>query len=114
MAYAENHLEHECFPQTLLFVEGTRGSISFADYWVALTAENGTLARRYPPTMFSWCDPQYAVVQSSIVACHTTPGPRPARQPQSGNHGRRQPAHDAAGVQELRVGRAANEVVTLA
>ncbi len=36
-----------------------------------LTAENGTLAHRYPPTMFSWCDPQYAVVQSSIVDCHT-------------------------------------------
>jgi len=71
MAYAENPLEHECFPQTLLFIEGTRGSIELApDYWVRLTAANGTLARRYPPTMYPWCDPQYALVQSSIVDCH--------------------------------------------
>jgi predicted dehydrogenase len=71
MAYAENPLEHDCFPQTLLFIEGTRGSIEItSDYWVRLTAENGTFARRYPPTMYAWCDPQYAVVQSSIVACH--------------------------------------------
>ena len=49
MAYAENHLEHECFPQTLLFIEGTRGSMELApDYWVRLTAENGTLAPPLP------------------------------------------------------------------
>jgi predicted dehydrogenase len=71
LAYAENHLARECFPQTLLFVEGTLGSLELApDYWIHVTTAAGTDSRRYPPVMYPWLDPAYAVVQSSIVDCH--------------------------------------------
>jgi predicted dehydrogenase len=71
LAYAENHLARECFPQTLLFIEGTQGSLDLApDYWIHITTAQGTDSRQYPPTMYPWLDPAYAVVQSSIVDCH--------------------------------------------
>ncbi len=71
LAYAENHLERECFPQTLLFVEGTAGSLELApDYWIRVTTAAGTHSRRVPPPPYPWLDPAYAVVQASIVDCH--------------------------------------------
>jgi predicted dehydrogenase len=71
MAYAGTPLERECFPQTLVFVEGDRGSLEVApDCWVRLTTTDGTTARRVPPPKFAWANPDYAVVQASIVACH--------------------------------------------
>ena len=70
MAYAGNRLERECFPQTLLFVEGTRGSAEVAPgYWLRVTTEEGTLARRCPPPRYPWADPAYDVVHASIVPC---------------------------------------------
>jgi predicted dehydrogenase len=70
MAYAENHLERECFPQTLIFVEGDRGSVEVTpDYWVRVTTEAGTLARRCPPPRYGWADPGHDVVHASIVPC---------------------------------------------
>jgi predicted dehydrogenase len=71
MAYAENFLERECFPQTLIFVEGSRGSVEIApDYWIRVTTAEGTRSSRHPPPIYPWLDPAYAVVQSSIVDCH--------------------------------------------
>ncbi|MDX2140170.1 MAG: Gfo/Idh/MocA family oxidoreductase [Chloroflexota bacterium] len=70
MAYAENYLEREIFPQTLIFVEGSKGSLELAsDFWIRETTADGTLARRYPPPRYPWADPAYDVVHSSIVAC---------------------------------------------
>jgi predicted dehydrogenase len=71
MAYAENALERDVFPQTLVFIEGERGSLELApDFQVRVTTKNGTEVHRFPPKVYSWCDPAYAVVQSSIVDCH--------------------------------------------
>jgi D-apiose dehydrogenase len=71
MAYAENPLERECFPETLLFIEGDRGSLELAPgFQIRLTTAKGTELHRFPPRMYDWCDPAYAVVQSSIVDCH--------------------------------------------
>jgi predicted dehydrogenase len=71
MAYAENPLERECFPETLLFIEGDRGSLELAPgFQIRLTTAKGTELRRFPPRVYDWCDPAYAVVQSSIVDCH--------------------------------------------
>jgi predicted dehydrogenase len=71
MAYAENPLERECFPETLLFIEGDRGSLELAPgLQIRLTTARGLELRRFPPRVFHWCDPAYAVVQSSIVDCH--------------------------------------------
>ena len=70
MAYAGNPLERECFPQTLAFVEADKGSLELtADYWIKVTTADGTFANRYPPPNYSWADPAYQVVHSSIVAC---------------------------------------------
>jgi predicted dehydrogenase len=71
MAYAENYVEREHFPQTLMFVEGERGSVELApDYWVRVTTTEGTHARRYPPPRYTWADPAYDVVHASIVPCN--------------------------------------------
>jgi len=71
MAYAENPLEREIFPQTLLFIEADKGSLEVGpDYWLRLTTSVGTSASRCGPTHYPWVDPAYAVVQSSIVNCH--------------------------------------------
>lgn len=70
-AYAENHLERECFPQTLVFIEGEKGSVELApDYWIRVTTKNGTHAKRFPPPRYAWADPAYDVVHASIVPCH--------------------------------------------
>jgi len=71
MAYAKTPLEREVFPQTLAFVEGPRGSAEVTgDYWLRLTTDQGTQARRYPPPRYSWANPQYEVAQASMVDCH--------------------------------------------
>jgi predicted dehydrogenase len=72
MAYAENPLERECFPQTLAFVEGEKGSLELcADYWIKVTTANGTTTKRCPPAHYSWVNPAYEIVHSSIVACQS-------------------------------------------
>jgi D-apiose dehydrogenase len=71
MAYAENPLEREVFPQTLIFIEGDKGSLELAPHYsLRLTTSAGTSVKRVPPTHYSWADPSYDVVQSSIVMCH--------------------------------------------
>jgi len=71
LGYAENYLEDDRFPETLVFVEGSKGSIELAgNFWIRVTTEEGTFARRYPPPIYGWVNPAYAVVQSSIVDCH--------------------------------------------
>ena len=64
MAYAENYLERECFPQTFIFIEGDRGSVELGpDYWIRVTTKSGTHSRRYPPPRYDWADPAYDLVQ---------------------------------------------------
>ena len=71
LGYAENYVEKDYFPQTFALLEGSEGSIELApDYFIRVTTENGTLARRYPPPRYSWADPAYDVVQASIVPCN--------------------------------------------
>lgn len=71
LAYAGTPLQHESFPQTLLFVEGEQGSLILEpDYWLRVTTSAGTESQQVAPTMYPWIDPAYAVVQSSIVPCN--------------------------------------------
>lgn len=71
LGYAGNHLENDRFPETFVFVEGDKGSVYLApDFWIRVTTEEGTFAKRYPPPSYPWVDPAYAVAQASIVACH--------------------------------------------
>ena len=71
LGYAENYLENDAFPQTLIFVEGEKGSAELAqDYWIRVTTSTGTHSRRFPPRHYAWADPDYLVVHSSIVPCN--------------------------------------------
>jgi predicted dehydrogenase len=72
MAYAETPLERECFPETLVFIEGERGSIEVAPSCrVRVTTSSGTHSACVRPPKFAWADPDYAVVHASMVACQT-------------------------------------------
>ena len=69
MSYA-TRMEKERFPETFVFVEGEKGSAELGpDYWIRVTTEQGTLAKRYPPPRYNWADPAYDVVHASIVPC---------------------------------------------
>ena len=71
MGYPENYLEHDIFPQTYYFVEGSEGSIEVTgDYWIRITTKSGTHARRLPPKNYKWADVEYQIVHASIVACN--------------------------------------------
>jgi len=71
MAYAGTPLERECFPETLVFIEGEKGSIEVAPGCVVrVTTRAGTEATPVAPPAYAWANPKYAVVQSSMVACH--------------------------------------------
>ena len=70
LGYAENALEREGFPQTLVFIEGEQGSLELCvDYWIRVTTRDGTLIKRYPPPHYPWADPAYDVCHASIVPC---------------------------------------------
>ncbi len=70
MAYAGNAVERECFPQTLMFVEGDRGTLELRPgYELRITTADGTRTLTAPPPSYPWVDQRYAVVQSSVVPC---------------------------------------------
>jgi len=70
MSYA-SLLEKESFPQTLLLVEGDKGSIQLThDFELKITTRQGTQKFVVQPAHYGWADPEYAVVHSSIVACN--------------------------------------------
>jgi D-apiose dehydrogenase len=70
MSYA-SRVEHDRFPETFVFVEGTEGSVELGpDFWLRVTTRRGTESRRAPPPFYAWVDPRYALVHSSIVACN--------------------------------------------
>ena len=65
-------LEQDRFPEAFMLIEGENGSVELApDYWLRVTTKLGTQSRRCPPPFYAWADPRYALVHSSIVACHT-------------------------------------------
>jgi predicted dehydrogenase len=70
MSYA-SVLEKEAFPQTLVLIEGDKGSLNLTnDLELRITTRQGTTARKVVPVIYDWLDPAYAVVHSSIVDCN--------------------------------------------
>lgn len=70
MSYA-SLLEKEAFPQTLVLIEGEKGSVQLThDFEIRITTESGTSSEIINPVKYSWIDPDYAVVHSSIVDCN--------------------------------------------
>ena len=59
------------FPETLIYIEGKKGTIELApDYWLRITANGQTEARRCPPPRYEWADPDYDVAHASMVPTH--------------------------------------------
>lgn len=70
MSYA-SILEKEAFPQTLITVEGEKGSVVLEhDYILKTTTRQGTTTCVAEPKAYPWMDPAYAIVHSSIVDCN--------------------------------------------
>ncbi len=70
MSYA-SVLEKESFPQTLILVEGNKGSLQLThDFVLKTTTRNGTTSKTIQPVVYSWADPEYALVHASIVDCN--------------------------------------------
>ena len=69
MSYA-SRTEYESFPQTYLFVEGDKGSLEIAPgYRLHITEATGTHISQHTPPHYPWADPQYDLVQASMVPC---------------------------------------------
>ena len=67
MSYA-SILEKEVFPQTLVLLEGSNGSVRLdPDFQIVTTTGEGSQVEKVSPVMYDWVDPEYAVVHSSIV-----------------------------------------------
>jgi D-apiose dehydrogenase len=116
MSYA-SRWELDRFPETFVAVEGSRGGVSLGpDFTVTITDDAGTDARRVPPPAYAWADPAYALIHSSIVACHRNL--RDALLGEAGRDDRRGQSEDAgARVRRLRergdrAGRADREMRT--
>jgi predicted dehydrogenase len=70
MAYAENYIEDDAFPQTRIFIEGSNGSLELLHgFRIHVTTSSGTEKLHVPPPRFAWADPRYEIVHSSIVPC---------------------------------------------
>lgn len=67
MSYA-SLLEREAFPETLLLIEGSKGSIRLdCDFQLSITSPKEIEKRKVNPQMYSWVNPDYALVQSCMV-----------------------------------------------
>lgn len=70
LSYA-SRVEHDRYNETYIFAECENGCVELGpDYWVRVTTEAGTLAKRHPPPYYPWSDPDFEVVQASIVPCN--------------------------------------------
>ena len=70
MSYA-SVMEKEAFPQTLVFIEGEKGSLHLTnDFELKIIAPTGTTSSVIQPAMYKWADPDYAAAHSSIVDCN--------------------------------------------
>jgi predicted dehydrogenase len=70
MSYA-SVMEKEAFPQTLVFIEGEQGSLHLTnDFELKIITQGNIISTVIQPVTYSWADPAYAVVHSSIVDCN--------------------------------------------
>ncbi len=75
MSYASIQ-EHEVFPQTLVTVDGSAGSVVLGrDFEIRTTTPQAdgvrtTESQKATPPVYAWADPNYALVHASIVDCN--------------------------------------------
>lgn len=72
LGFPGHFLERDVFTQTLILVEGDKGSAELdRDYWIRVTVKSGTRANRYPPAWRPWMLPDYRASHASIAPCNT-------------------------------------------
>jgi predicted dehydrogenase len=70
MSYA-SILPYEPFPQTFISIEGENGSLHLSkDFEIEIATRQGSKTIKAKPEFYSWADPAYALVHSSIVDCN--------------------------------------------
>lgn len=70
MSYA-SHWEFDCFPQTLVAVEGTRGGVSLGrDYQLMQFGDGQTKREQIVVDEYAWANPEYMLIHTSMVDCH--------------------------------------------
>ncbi|EON76669.1 hypothetical protein ADIS_3119 [Lunatimonas lonarensis] len=71
VSYA-SQLEQETFPQTLILIEGDKGSIRLDyNHHITLTQKGqGSQKFKADPPQYAWADPDYALIHSSVVTCN--------------------------------------------
>jgi len=66
-----SRLEREIFPQTLLLIEGSKGSVKIeADFIIKTTTKEGTKTETITIPKYTWDHPRLSVEPPSIVACN--------------------------------------------
>lgn len=69
MSYA-SHWEFDCFPQTMVAVEGTLGGVSLGrDYQLMHFGDGQTKCEQIAIDEYAWANPEYMLVHSSMVGC---------------------------------------------
>ncbi len=69
MSYA-SRLEKDSFPEALILLEGSHGSIYLDHgYEIKITTKKGTVKKSVEPQIYPWVNPEYTIVHSSIVDC---------------------------------------------
>jgi predicted dehydrogenase len=65
-----SRFERDPYCEILALVEGERGSIELAqDFWLRVTTDRGTFAKRHPPPQYAWVDPFEGIGLTCIVDC---------------------------------------------
>jgi len=64
-------LEREAFPQTLMLIEGSKGSVRLdIGPEIRVTTKDGTTCEQVTPQRYRWQHPDYKVEPPSIVSCN--------------------------------------------
>jgi len=64
-------VEYESFPQTLLYIEGTLGSMRLdKDYKLSVIKPDHIFNETVPIAEYSWLHPEYKASQAALVACN--------------------------------------------
>jgi len=64
-------VEYESFPQTLLYIEGTTGSIKLdKDYKLSVIKPDHLSNETVPIADYNWLHPEYKASQAALVACN--------------------------------------------
>ena len=70
MSYA-SIWEHESFPETYVLVEGELGSVYLGPQAeISITTVDGTNRESVEVKSFSWADPEYSWIHSSVYSCN--------------------------------------------